>query len=71
MATRLMLSLRKAVSKSGSFTRTEDLNAVIIGAPFASRHATMEEVRTTGWDRDRAGPWQDGIALQPVENQIP
>lgn len=42
MATRLMLSLKKAAGKLGAFMRTEDLD-VISEAIFVNDHTTMEQ----------------------------
>ena len=50
MATRLMLSLKKAADESGSFTRTEDLEAVA-DLVFVSGHATMEYAMEIGVSR--------------------
>ena len=69
MATRLMLSLKKAADKSGSFTRTEDLDAVE-DVVFAGGHTTMEyameaglSTRTTRHLRDQT------VDLELVENR--
>ena len=50
MASRLMLSLKKAADESGSFMRTEDLDAVT-DVMFARRHATMEDAMEAGLSR--------------------
>lgn len=49
MATRLMLSLKKAADQSGSFTRTEDLDGVD-DLVFAGggEHTTMEYAMEVG-----------------------
>lgn len=49
MATRLMLSLKKAADESGSFTRTEDLEAVpdVVFAAAAG-HTSMEYAMEVG-----------------------
>jgi hypothetical protein len=47
MSTRLMLSLKKAADESGSFTRTEDLDAVA-DVIFARGHTTMEYAMEAG-----------------------
>ena len=58
MATRLMLSLKKAADESGSFTRTEDLEA-ITGVVFAGEHTTMEYAMEVGVSRRAAGDRRD------------
>lgn len=53
MASRLMLSLKKAADDSGSFVSTEDLEA-ITDVMFARRHyATMEYAMEAGLSRPR------------------
>jgi len=50
MATRLMLSLKKAADQSGSFTRTEDLDGVddLVFAGGGGQHTTMEYAMEVG-----------------------
>lgn len=75
MSSRLMLSLKKAADKAGSFTRTEDLD-IVTDVLFVGGHTTMEHamelgVSRHGGDRDQteASETQDGIALQVIESR--
>ena len=70
MATRLMLSLKKAADESGSFRCTGDLE-VMTDVLFAGGPTTMEHAMETGVSR-RDRDWQvagtqGAIELQPVE----
>ena len=47
MASRLMLSLKKAADKVGSFTCTEDVD-VVTEVLFANGHTTMEYALEVG-----------------------
>ena len=72
MASRLMLSLKKAADKVGSFTCTEDVD-VVTEVLFANGHTTMEYALEVGvsrrdGSRDQAGAW-DVIALQLIESR--
>ena len=68
MATRLMLSLKKAADASGSFTRTEDLDA-FSDVVFAGEHTTMELAMEAGVSRrDRPGTDQT-MGFELVESQ--
>ncbi|KAF9649416.1 hypothetical protein BDM02DRAFT_3128379 [Thelephora ganbajun] len=65
MATRLMLSLKKAADEAGSFTCTDDLE-VTTSVAFAGGHTTMEYAMEAGVsrrDRDQTGD------LELVENR--
>lgn len=66
MATRLMLSLKKAADKSGSFTRTEDLDAVedvLFAGGYTTMEYAMEAGLSTRYPRDQTAD------LELVENR--
>ena len=69
MATRLMLSLKKAADKMGSFTRTDDLGGVT-GALFASGHATMEHAMEVGVSTREYRGHSDAIDLPLVGHRL-
>jgi hypothetical protein len=67
MATRLMLSLKKAADDSGSFTRTEDLEA-FTDVVFAGERTTMELAMEVGVSRRDRGHDQT-MGFELVENR--
>ena len=68
MATRLMLSLKKAADKLGSFTSTDDLDDVT-DALFAGDHTTMEHAMEVGVSMHEYRGQPDAIDLPPVGNR--
>ena len=73
MASRLMLSLKKAADKTGSFACTDDINVDVTEVLFANGHTTMEYALEVGvsrrdGSRDQAEAW-DVIALRLVESR--
>jgi len=68
MATRLMLSLKKAADESGSFTRTEDLDGMT-DVMFAGGHTTMEYAMEAGVSRYEHR--DQAVGLELLENRQP
>jgi len=71
MATRLMLSLKKAADESGSFTRTEDLDAVTDIMFATDRHTTMEYAMEAGVSRREEYHSDQATGLELVEVRRP
>lgn len=68
MATRLMLSLKKAADESGSFTRTEDVEAVA-DLVFVGGHTTMEYAMEVGVSTSRRDHPDQATEFELVENR--
>ena len=69
MATRLMLSLKKAADKCGSFTRTEDLDDVT-DALFVGGRATMGRAVETDVSADGYRDQSEAIDLPLVGKRL-
>jgi len=69
MATRLMLSLKKAADNLGSFTGMDDLDDVT-DALFAGDHTTMEHAMEVGVSGHEHRGQSDAINLTRIGNQL-